>query len=343
MFLRNSEKLAFLTLEVIEALINLASKHTFTLIPGMTHLQHAQPINFGFHLVAYASMLKRDYERFISSIERNNFSPLGCAALAGTPHKIDREITSQMLGFKEPTLNCLDSVSDRDFALEILFNIATLMMHISRFSEEIILWSSVEFNFIKLSDKHSTGSSIMPQKKNPDIPELLRGKTGRAYGNLVSLLTVMKSLPLAYNKDTQEDKEGVFDSVKTATLSLKVLKEMIDEMSVNESSMKNACNKGDLTATDLADFLVKEQNLPFRDAYHIVGDVVNLAEKLGKDISQLSIEELKSVDSRIDSKAVEILDNSISMNSRNSFGGTSTEQTKKQIEILRVWLQQQKL
>ncbi len=340
--LRNSKLLAKLTLDVIEALVDLASKHTSTLLPGMTHLQHAQPINFGYHLMAYASMLRRDYERFVSTFERNNLSPLGCAALAGTPHPIDREVTAKMLGFREPTLNCLDSVSDRDFALEILFDIATLMMHLSRFSEEIILWSSSEFGFVKLSDKHATGSSIMPQKKNPDIPELLRGKTGRAYGNLIALFTVMKSLPLAYNKDTQEDKEGVFDSIKTARLSLMVLKEMVEEMSVNEEAMKKACNSGHLSATDLADFLVKEQGMPFRDAYHIVGDIVNQAEKLGKDISELTTDELKAINPEIDLRVVDILDNLVSMNARDSQGGTSSKETKKQIEAIKSWIETQK-
>ena len=336
--LRNAKELSELMLGVIEAFVELAEKHTTTLLPGMTHLQHAQPINFGYHLMAYVGMFQRDYQRFISTIERNSLSPLGCAALAGTTYLINRETTSSLLGFNAPSLNCLDTVSDRDFALEILFDIATLMMHISRFSEEVILWSSSEFGFVKLSDKHSTGSSIMPQKKNPDIPELLRGKTGRAYGNLMALLTVMKALPLAYNKDTQEDKEGVFDSIKTANLSLKILKEMVDEMSINEDAMERACNRGHLSATDLADFLVKEQGMPFRDAYHIVGDVVNLAEEIGKDVSELTIDELRRVVPNIDKKAVEVLDNRACMDARNSLGGTSSLQTKNQIDTIKSWL-----
>ncbi len=338
--LRHDKEIASLLMDLIETITDIANNNTDTLLPGMTHLQHAQPINFGYHMMAYASMFKRDYERFTESFERNNYSPLGCAALAGTPHPIDRQETSNRLGFKEPTLNCLDSVSDRDFALEILFNISVLMMHISRLSEELILWSTSEFGFIRLSDKHATGSSIMPQKKNPDIPELLRGKTGRAYGNLISLLTVMKGLPLAYNKDTQEDKEGVFDSVKTAELSLRVLNEMLDEMQVNKTAMENACAKGHLSATDLADYLVKVKGLPFRDAYHIVGNVVNFAEELGKDISQMSIDELKSVDSRIDEDACSVLDNISSMNARNSEGGTSVSSTKKQIEKMQKWIEE---
>lgn len=340
--LRHGEEISKLILDLIESLVDRAEKGSNLLLPGMTHLQHAQPINFGYHMMAYASMFRRDYERFVDSNERNNFSPLGCAALAGTPHPIDRRLTARMLGFKAPTLNCLDTVSDRDFALEILFNIATLMMHISRLSEELILWSTSEFGFVRLSDKHATGSSIMPQKKNPDIPELLRGKTGRTYGNLISLLTVMKGLPLAYNKDTQEDKEGVFDSVKTAELSLRVLREMIDEMYVNGEALERACNRGHLSATDLADYLVKSAGLPFRDAYHIVGSVVNYAEELGKDISELTPQELKSVDERIDEGACAVLDNRKSMDARDSEGGTSTKRTLEQIDTMKRWLQERK-
>ena len=335
---RNTQQIADLLLKNIVTLTKVASENTSTLLPGMTHLQHAQPINFGYHMMAYASMFKRDYERFIASYERNNYSPIGCAALAGTPHPINRKTTAERLGFNAPTLNCLDTVSDRDFALEILFNISTMMMHMSRLSEELILWSASEFKFVQLSDKHATGSSIMPQKKNPDIPELLRGKTGRVNGNLVSLLTVMKGLPLAYNKDMQEDKEGVFDSVKTALLSLEVLNEMIDEMTVNVEQMERACMIGHLSATDLADYLVKDIGMPFRDAYHITGNVVNLAEERGVDISELTIEELQSVDDRITEGVVELLDNRASMNARISEGGTSTVRTNEQIETLLEWI-----
>jgi len=335
---RNTQQIADLLLKNIVTLTRVASENTTTLLPGMTHLQHAQPINFGYHMMAYASMFKRDYERFIASYERNNYSPIGCAALAGTPHPINRKTTAERLGFKAPTLNCLDTVSDRDFALEILFNISTMMMHMSRLSEELILWSASEFKFVQLSDKHATGSSIMPQKKNPDIPELLRGKTGRVNGNLVSLLTVMKGLPLAYNKDMQEDKEGVFDSVKTALLSLEVLNEMIDEMTVNVEQMERACMIGHLSATDLADYLVKDIGMPFRDAYHITGNVVNLAEEQGVDISELTFEELQSVDDRITEGVVELLDNRASMNARVSEGGTSTVRTNEQIETLLEWI-----
>ena len=339
---KNTKVIADLLLKNIETFIRVANENIDTLLPGMTHLQHAQPINFGYHMMAYASMFKRDYERFMSSYERNNYSPIGCAALAGTPHPINRKTTAERLGFREPTLNCLDTVSDRDFALEILFNISTMMMHISRLSEELIIWSSSEFGFVQLSDKHATGSSIMPQKKNPDIPELLRGKTGRVNGNLISLLTVMKGLTLAYNKDMQEDKEGVFDSVKTAKLSLQVLEEMIDEMRVREDKMGEACMIGHLSATDLADYLVKEAGVPFRDAYHITGAVVNLAEDKGLDISELSLEDLQSVDKRIGEGVVELLDNRASMNARESEGGTSSVRTQEQIERLTQWVKSQR-
>ena len=335
---RNTQAIAQLLLTNIQTLLDVAKANSETMLPGMTHLQHAQPINFGYHMMAYASMFKRDYERFVSAYARNNYAPIGCAALAGTPHPIDRNITAQKLGFDAPTLNCLDTVSDRDFALDILFNISTMMMHMSRLSEELILWSASEFKWVTLSDRHATGSSIMPQKKNPDIPELLRGKTGRVNGNLIALLTVMKGLPLAYNKDMQEDKEGVFDSVRTALLSLQVLNEMIADMRVNTEAMERACMVGHLSATDLADYLVKEAGLPFRDAYHITGNVVNLAETKGVDISELTLSDLQSIDERIGEGVVALLDNRASMNARESQGGTATIRTLEQIAQLQAWL-----
>jgi len=338
---RNGLTIAELLLENIKTFISVAEKNAEVMLPGMTHLQHAQPINFGFHMMAYASMFKRDYERFMSSYERNNLSPIGCAALAGTPHNVDRKITASKLGFDAPTLNCLDTVSDRDFALEILFNISTMMMHMSRLSEELIIWSTSEFGFVTLSDRHATGSSIMPQKKNPDIPELLRGKTGRVNGNLISLLTVMKGLSLAYNKDMQEDKEGVFDSVRTALLSLQVMNEMVADMTVNADKMEAACMIGHLSATDLADYLVKEVGIPFRDAYHIVGNVVNMAEDKELDISELSLVDLQSIDERIGEDVIALLDNRASMNARMSEGGTATVRTLEQVESLKVWLRNQ--
>jgi len=327
--------------ELIEAFVSVSDKHTTTLIPGMTHLQHAQPLNFGYHLLAYANMFKRDFERFESSYERNNYSPLGSAALAGTPHNINRDSTSSKLGFKAPSAHAMDSVSDRDFALEILFNISTSMMHISRISEELVIWSSYEFQFIRMSDEYATTSSIMPQKKNPDVPELLRGKTGRVYGNLISLFTVMKGLPLAYNKDTQEDKEGVFDSVKTIEISLKILTQVIKTMIVNTEKMENACKIGHLSATDLADYLVQKQNMPFRTAYYITKDVVAKANSLNKDISELNLSEIRESNEEIKDINEEIimyLDLRNSMNARISYGGTSTIQTVEQIKDFEEWL-----
>ncbi|MBD3796459.1 MAG: argininosuccinate lyase [Campylobacterales bacterium] len=331
--------------EIVEAIQKLmyeillvAEQHTETLLPGMTHLQHAQPINFGFHLGAYLSMFKRDIERFQSSYKRNNVSPLGCAALAGTPHNVDREYTAELLGFDSVSVNCLDTVSDRDFALEILFNISTMMMHISRLSEELVMWSSYEFGFVELSDEYSTGSSIMPQKKNPDVPELLRGKTGRVYGSLMGLLTVMKGLPLAYNKDTQEDKEGVFDAVETAEISLEILKEAIKTMTVKSHNMEKACAIGHLSATDLADYLVEKCGIPFREAHFITGRVVARGEELSVDLSAIEFKYLKEIDERISEDVMEFLALRHSMNARTSQGGTASVRTMEQLEFFREYL-----
>ena len=335
---KQNDNLAGLTKELIKTIVEISKKHTTTLVPGMTHLQHAQPVSFAFLMLAYASMFKRDFERFLDSKKRNNFSPLGSAALAGTPHKIDREMTAAELGFDAPTVNAMDGVSDRDFALEILFNISVLFTHISRLSEELILWSSYEFKWITMSDKYSTGSSIMPQKKNPDVAELLRGKTGRVYGNLIGLLTVMKGLPLAYNKDMQEDKEGVFDSVETAVASLVILNEMLKTMKIESGNMLKACKVGHLTATDLADYLVKK-GVAFRETHHISGKAVAMAEKKGIDLSELSLEELKTVDSRIEDDAMEAIKHINSMNARKSLGGTSEESVLAQIKYFEDFLQ----
>jgi argininosuccinate lyase len=336
--LRKNKELVEAIKMLMDAILVVAEKHTDTLIPGMTHLQHAQPINFGFHLGAYLSMFKRDIERFESSYERNNISPLGCAALAGTPHNVDREYTAELLGFESVSVNCLDTVSDRDFALEILFNISTMMMHISRLSEELVMWSSYEFGFIELSDEYSTGSSIMPQKKNPDVPELLRGKTGRVYGALVGLLTVMKGLPLAYNKDTQEDKEGVFDAVETAEISLEILKEAIKTMEVKADNMESACAIGHLSATDLADYLVEKCGIPFREAHFITGRAVAKGEELGVDLSKMDFKYLKEIDERINEDVMEYLGLRHSMNARTSQGGTASERTKEQLEFFKNYL-----
>lgn len=337
--LDSNRHLRALILELINTLLEIAKQHTQTMLPGMTHLQHAQPVNFGFLMCAYMSMFVRDFERLESSFKRNNYCPLGAAALAGTPYATDRFFTAKALGFIAPTLNATDSVSDRDFALDFLYDCSMVAMHISRLAEELVLWSSYEFRFITLSDAYSTGSSIMPQKKNPDVPELLRGKSGRVYGNLLSLLVVMKGLPLAYNKDTQEDKESVFDSFETLDIALRILNDTLKTMTINVDSMLKACKRGHLSATDLADFLVQTCGIPFREAHHITGKAVAFAEFLNKDLSELTREELCSVDSRIPQDAHKSLDLMASMNSRNSYGGTSTQATKTQIDSLEAWLQ----
>ena len=336
--LESSRELQKLLLELISVLLDIAEKHTTTIMPGMTHLQHAQPINFGFHLIAWCANLKRDFERLESSIKRNDYLPLGSGALAGTPYGNDRLMMAKELNFRAPTLNAMDSVSDRDFALDLLYDISMMMMHLSRFAEELILWSSYEFRFVVLSDAYATGSSIMPQKKNPDVPELLRGKSGRSFGNLMSLLTVMKGLPFAYNKDMQEDKERVFDSVETASLCLEIFRELVKTMSVQEQSMEKMAKTGHLTATDLADFLVKECGVPFREAHHITGRVVAYAEEKKKDITELKDQELIKIDPRIKQGAEFVLNLKSSMNARNSLGGTSSKQTQEQIQVLRDWI-----
>ncbi|ASM34480.1 argininosuccinate lyase [Campylobacter sputorum subsp. bubulus] len=335
MFVLNEFKeILNLLLNLIKTLLKKVKEHKDTIMPGFTHLQHAQPVSFAYHLLAYCFMFKRDIYRLKDSFKRNNFSPLGCAALAGTPHKIDRFEVAKNLGFDGVTSNCMDSVSDRDFALELLFDISLIFTHTSRLCEELILWSSQEFMFISMSDKFSTGSSIMPQKKNPDVAELIRGKTGRVYGNLIALLTTMKSLPLAYNKDMQEDKEGVFDSVNTAKTSLIILNEMIDSMSINSENMLKACKTGHLVATDLADFLVRQKNIPFRKAHFITGKCVAIAESKGLDLSELSYEELRSVDENIDEDAMRVLNLNNSKEARNSVGGTANSSVENQIKEL---------
>ena len=333
-----TKELAFLVRELISVLASIASEHKDTLMPGFTHLQHAQPISLAFHLLAYAFAFKRDYERLLSSYERNNFSPLGSAALAGTPYPTRRELVASELGFSGITPNAMDSVSDRDFALELLFNISLIFTHASRLCEELILWSSQEFGYISISDAFSTGSSIMPQKKNPDVAELIRGKTGRVYGNLIALLTVMKGLPMAYNKDMQEDKEGVFDSVRTASTSLVILREMLKTTTWRKENMLKACKMGHLSATDLADYLVSAYNEPFRLAHNITGRLVALAESRGKDLSELSLEELKSIDSRFDEGALSALSLEASKEARKSSGGTSNESVEKQLVLINDFL-----
>ena len=323
--------------ETMSTFVELAKKHTDTIMPGYTHLQKAQPITFAHHCMAYFEMFKRDYLRLKDCRRRTNVMPLGSGALAGTTYPLDRQMVADMLGFDGITMNSLDGVSDRDFCIELLSALSILMMHLSRFCEEIILWSSHEFKFIELDDAYSTGSSIMPQKKNPDVCELIRGKTGRVYGNLISLLTIMKALPLAYNKDMQEDKEGIFDSVKTAKDSLIILNAMLKEIQINKENMLNACKKGHLLATDLADYLVREKNIPFRKAHFIVGNVVAQAEVQGIDISE--IKDLSKIDPVFDEKAMELLNFEFSLNSKQSEGSSSIASVEKQIQILEGFIQ----
>ncbi|WP_104697852.1 MULTISPECIES: argininosuccinate lyase [unclassified Helicobacter] len=338
--LEANKKIQKLLVNLITTLLNIAKDHTQTIMPGMTHLQHAQPINFGFHLVAWCVNFKRDLERLKDSYLRNNYLPLGVGAMAGTPYKNDREMMAKELGFIAPTLNAMDTVSDRDFALDLLYDLSMIAMHISRVSEELVLWSSYEFKFINISDAYATGSSIMPQKKNPDVPELLRGKSGRVFGNLFALLSVMKGLPFAYNKDTQEDKEGVFDSVETILISLEILKEVLETMSVSQENMLKMAQIGHLSATDLADFLVRECGIAFREAHHITGKIVAYAESKNQDINMLSEEEILSLDFRIKPGVKKVLNLESSMNARDSQGGTASCETKRQIKILQDWITQ---
>lgn len=312
-------------------LLDLAEKHVETIMPGYTHLQHAQPISFAHHLMAYYNMFQRDSERFAFNLKHTDLSPLGAAALAGTTFPIDRQLSSDLLGFQQPYTNSLDAVSDRDFILEFLSNASILMMHMSRFCEEIINWCSFEYQYISLSDSFSTGSSIMPQKKNPDMAELIRGKTGRVYGNLLGLLTVMKSLPLAYNKDLQEDKEGMFDTVETILNSLDVLAGMLSSMQVNKAKMQQSTENDFSNATELADYLA-EKGLPFREAHEIVGKLVLDSIKHGKNIQDWDLEELQVYHPLIEEDIYICLRPETAVQRRNSLGGTGFEQVKYQIE-----------
>ena len=312
-------------------LLDLAEKHVETIMPGYTHLQHAQPISFAHHLMAYYNMFQRDSERFAFNLKHTDLSPLGAAALAGTTFPINRQLSSDLLGFQQPYTNSLDAVSDRDFILEFLSNASMLMMHMSRFCEEIINWCSFEYQYISLSDSFSTGSSIMPQKKNPDMAELIRGKTGRVYGNLLGLLTVMKSLPLAYNKDLQEDKEGMFDTVETILNSLDVLAGMLSSMQVNKVKMQQSTENDFSNATELADYLA-EKGLPFREAHEIVGKLVLDSIKHGKNIQDWDLEELQVYHPLIEEDIYIYLRPETAVQRRNSLGGTGFEQVKYQIE-----------
>ena len=317
-----------------EALLTVAEREADTVMPGFTHLQVAQPITFGHHLLAWFEMLARDRERFTDCRKRVNIMPLGAAALAGTSYPIDRLHTAKALGFDAPAENSLDAVSDRDFAIEFVAAAALLMTHLSRFSEELILWSSSQFGFIELSDAFCTGSSIMPQKKNPDVPELVRGKAGRALGNLVALLTLMKGQPLAYNKDNQEDKEPLFDSLDTVLGSLKVFADMIPAMDVKRDAMRRAAQRGFATATDLADYLVRK-GVAFRDAHEIVGRAVRRGIETGQDLSEMKIETLQAFSPVIGVDVYALLTLEGSVAARNHLGGTAPAQVRAAIKRAR--------
>ena len=314
-----------------QVLVDQAEENIHTVMPGYTHLQHAQPISFGHHLMAYYQMFTRDQARFTENLARTDVSPLGAAALAGTTFPIDREFSAKELGFAAVYTNSMDAVSDRDFILEFLSNAAILMMHLSRFCEELILWCSHEFQFVELTDTFSTGSSIMPQKKNPDMAELIRGKTGRVYGNLFGLLTVMKGLPLAYNKDFQEDKEGMFDSAETILHSLEIMAGMIHTIKVNVAHMKESTEKDFSNATELADYLASK-GIPFREAHEIVGKLVIEGIQKGRYLQDIPLEEYQAITPLIESDIYEKLDSVNAVKNRHSLGGTGFDQVAWQIE-----------
>ncbi|MCC5960932.1 MAG: argininosuccinate lyase [Rhodobacteraceae bacterium] len=300
-------------------------------MPGFTHLQTAQPVTWGHHMMAYVEMLARDKGRFQDARARMNECPLGAAALAGTSFPIDRQMTAQTLGFDRPTANSLDTVSDRDFALEFLSAASICAMHLSRFAEELVIWSSAQFRFVRMSDQFSTGSSIMPQKRNPDAAELLRAKLGRILGATVALFTVMKGLPLAYSKDMQEDKEQVFDAADTLMLGLAAMEGMVRDLTANRATLETAAASGFSTATDLADWLVRELNLPFREAHHVTGSLVKLAEDKGCDLPDLTLEDMQNVHGQITQAVYSVLGVQNSVNSRTSYGGTAPANVRDQI------------
>ncbi|MBT3022800.1 MAG: argininosuccinate lyase [Candidatus Thiodiazotropha sp. (ex Lucina aurantia)] len=312
------------------ALLDKAELEADTILPGFTHLQTAQPLSFGHHMMAWFEMLERDRERLADCNRRLNVMPLGAAALAGTTYPIDRHMTAELLGFSRPAENSLDAVSDRDFAIEFSAAASILMMHLSRFSEELIIWSSAQFGFIELSDSFCTGSSIMPQKKNPDVPELIRGKSGRIFGHLIALLTLMKSQPLAYNKDNQEDKEPLFDSVDNVKGSLKVFADMVPAIKCRKEAMRQATMQGFATATDLADYLVRK-GIPFRDAHEVVGRAVAFGVAEGRDLSQMKLQELQRFSSEIEADVFDILTLEGSLAARDHIGGTAPNQVRRAI------------
>ena len=335
MYLRSEiDEISALTKALVAAVTAKAEEYYDAIMPGYTHLQRAQPITFGHHLMAYAMMFLRDLERLCDARGRMNYSPIGCCALAGTTYDIDRRYEAEKLGFDGICLNSLDGVSDRDFCVELMSAISVLMMHLSRFSEEIILWSSWEFKFVELSDAYTTGSSIMPQKKNPDMAELVRGKTGRVYGDLMALLTTLKGLPLAYNKDMQEDKEAVFDACDTVRMCLQVFTGMVESLTANTTNMKRAAQKGFINATDLADYLVKK-GMPFRSAYKISGQLVAQCIQQGKVLEELELAIYQSYSDLFESDLYDHIDLMTCMEKRGSEGGTSTASVQKQIAYVK--------
>mgnify|MGYP000686318833 CR=1 FL=1 len=325
------DELAVLIEALAGALLDLAEREADSVMPGFTHLQIAQPVSFGHHMLAWREQILRDRERLRDARKRTNRLPLGSAALAGTVYPIDRHFVAEQLGFDGPTENSLDSVSDRDFAIEFCAAASLLMVHLSRWSEELILWSSPMFGFVKLPDRFCTGSSIMPQKKNPDAAELVRAKTGRINGALIALTTVMKGLPLAYSKDMQEDKEQVFDAAENLELAIAAMTGMVSDMTVNVANMKKAAGSGYSTATDLADWLVRAVGLPFREAHHVTGRVVALAESKACDLSDLPLDELQAIHPAITNAVYDVVTVEASVASRKSFGGTAPDEVRKQI------------
>ena len=333
------EKTQGLIAALQSVLVQVAEREIETVMPGYTHLQVAQPVSFGHHLLAWFEMLKRDWQRLSDAYQRVNVMPLGSAALAGTSFPIDRQYTAELLGFERVSDNSLDAVSDRDFAIEVCAACALLMMHLSRFSEEMVLWASQPFDFIELPDAYCTGSSIMPQKKNPDGAELIRGKSGRVYGDLMSLLTIMKGQPLAYNRDNQEDKTPLFDALDTVTACLVMMTEMIGALSVNRKQMMRALEKGYATATDLADYLVIKGS-PFRTAHALTGRIVALAAGQDTTLAALQLTELQAIAPEIEADVYDVLKPANALAGRNSYGGTAPSQVARQIEKAKQYLKQ---
>ena len=317
--------------KILKDTVKVAEKNIETIMPGFTHLKNAQPISFAHYLMAYVEMFSRDKKRFLNNLESLNENPLGVAALTGTSFNIDRYFTTKKLGFKTPTNNSIDTVSDRDFVLDFLYSVSVCSMHISRVAEELIIWNSDGFNLIKLSDKVVTGSSIMPQKKNPDLLEYLRGKSGTTYGNLFSMLTILKGLPLSYFKDLQDDKEIIFKSYDTIINCLKIFDEILKNFSPNKNKMLELASNGYITATDLADYLVKNHAMSFREAYQKTAAIVNLAEKRNKKLNELEIGDLKKIEPKLTNEVLKIFDLKNSINAKKSYGGTAFDNIKKMI------------